>query len=207
MSELMSSSAAPAERAAASMLDFDAGFPVSASSTSVRRVACEPAPVTPIRANVTTSVADAEGSSDTDDGEMGRALVELGVGGRSHWSELHGDDELICRQIDREQSAEEVSRLHDTRTVRPLDVNVGVERQHRRGIIGRRIGVRQAAAKRTAITHLGVADRAPPSRPASDNPAAAAPMWPRRDGRCRRRSRACRLFCEYPTARECGRCR
>ena len=51
MSELTSSSVAPALRAAASMLAADAGFPASAFSTSVRRVACELAPVRPMRAD------------------------------------------------------------------------------------------------------------------------------------------------------------
>ena len=38
-------------------------------------------------------------------------------------------------------------------------MDVGVERQHRRRVVGGRIGVRQAAAERAAIADLRIADR------------------------------------------------
>ena len=61
-------------------------------------------------------------------------------------------------QIHREQILEEVARLHHAPSVRTLDVDLGVEREHHRRIVGRRIGVRQAAAERAAIAHLRIAD-------------------------------------------------
>ena len=63
------------------MLLADSGFPASASSTSVRRVACELAPVRPIRADSNRPVAHVQRGRHADDGEMRRALIELGVGG------------------------------------------------------------------------------------------------------------------------------
>ena len=48
----------------------------------------------------------------------------------------------------------------------PFDVDLGVERQHHRRVVGRRIGVREAAAERAAIADLRIADlgRAPRRR-------------------------------------------
>ena len=53
-------------------------------------------------------------------------------------------------------------------------LDLGVEREHRRRVVRRRIGVREAAAERAAIADLRVADRRRRPRPAPDTCRGAA---------------------------------
>ena len=83
-------------------------------------------------------------------------------------------------------------RLDRAPALRPLDVDLRVDRQHRGGVVGRRIGVREAAAERAAIAHLRIADLA---GGLGDHRALLAQQRRRGDvvmRRCRRRSRSCR---------------
>jgi hypothetical protein len=62
-------------------------------------------------------------------------------------------------QVHREEPLEEVAGLHCAPAALALDVDLGVERHQDGGVVGRRIGVRQAAADGAAVAHLRVADR------------------------------------------------
>ena len=89
-------------------------------------------------------------------------------------------------------------RLHRARALRALDVDVGVEREHHRRVVGGGIGVGQAAAERAAIADLRIADLRRGLGDHRDRPAAATRMRPRRGGPCRRRSRSRPSFSRMP---------
>ena len=118
-SEFESPTVVPAARAAASMVSDDSGFPASACSAPVRRVACELAPVRPIRADGRCR-RHRERRSDANNREVRGALVQLGVGGGFHWLELHRRDDLVGRQIDREHALEEIAGFDHARPPGPL---------------------------------------------------------------------------------------
>ena len=48
--------------------------------------------------------------------------------------------------------------LDDPPALRTFQVNLGVEREHDRGIVGRRIRVREAATERAAVANLRIAN-------------------------------------------------
>ena len=74
--------------------------------------------------------------------------------------------------------------LHRAPAVRPLHVDLGVERQHHRGVVGRWIGVGEAAAERAAVAHLRIADLGGRLGDDTGRPAAAARTWRRRYAWC-----------------------
>jgi hypothetical protein len=77
--------------------------------------------------------------------EEHRALVlEL----RRH---LDRGDQLARREVDLEQALEEVLRLHQALAAGARHHDARIERHHARGILGRGIGERDAAAERAAV--------------------------------------------------------
>ena len=64
-------------------------------------------------------------------------------------------------------STKKFARLHDALALRATQTDPRFERQQRRRIVGRRIGMRHAAADGAHVAHLHVADAAPPPRASS----------------------------------------
>jgi len=93
-----------------------------------------------------------------DNSEVRRTLVKLRVGRRLDRDELDAGDDLVRRQIDRKEPLEKVARLDGPPSLWPLDVNLGVECQHRGRVVRSRIGMSKAATDRAAVSHLRVAD-------------------------------------------------
>ena len=105
------------------------------------------------------AIGDLERRRHPDNGESRRALIQLGVGRRTYRRKPDGGNDFVWAKVDGEEILKKVLCRDHARATGSLEMNLRIDGQQHRGIVGGRIRVGQAPANGAAIAHLWIADR------------------------------------------------